>query len=168
MADYGSYQLLEVDWQAAADVAGEPGQLRCDEYDHIALNTGWLPTAPGVAPARKKTVEVFSGKRLHLVQFAGPIQPQWFEELQATGAQVVTYIPYNAYLVYGDAGALGRVQALADAKSYVQWEGEYLVDYRIQPGAVPEAPEQDRRASARRLHVPAGPGRRKPTTPRWP
>jgi hypothetical protein len=142
VADYGAYQLLEVDWQAAADVAREPGQLRCDEYDHIALNTGWLPTAPGVAPARKKTLEVFSGKRLHLVQFAGPIQPRWFEELQATGAQVVTYIPHNAYLVYADAGALGRVQALADAKAYVQWEGAYLVDYRIQPGAVIEAPEK--------------------------
>src|SRR5262249_54583863 len=44
------------------------------------------------------------------------------------------YIPNNAYLIYGDHTALTRVQAFSSAP-YVQWEGPYLPNYRIHPGA---------------------------------
>ena len=38
---------------------------------------------------------------MRLIQFAGPIRPEWYQALVATGARIVTYIPNNAYLVYG-------------------------------------------------------------------
>jgi hypothetical protein len=60
------------------------------------------------APARTAAL-TFTGKRsLHLVQFAGPVKPEWYRSLEKTGVQVVDYIPHNAYLVYGDAAALRR------------------------------------------------------------
>ena len=50
---------------------------------------------------------------MRLIQFAGPIRPEWYEALVATGAHIVTYIPNNAYLVYGTAQTLQAVQQLA-------------------------------------------------------
>src|SRR5439155_20079718 len=70
---------------------------------------------------------------LHLIQFAGPIKPEWLAALEATGVQVITYIPHNAYLVYGHGAALGQMQAWAASADHVQWEGSYLDDYKIHP-----------------------------------
>ena len=45
---------------------------------------------------------------MRLIQFAGPIRPEWYEALVNTDAHIVTYIPSNAYLVYGPAQTLRR------------------------------------------------------------
>jgi subtilisin family serine protease len=45
----------------------------------------------------------------------------------------VTYIPNNAYLVYGSADRLHAVQQLAATNPSVQWEGEYTAAYRLDP-----------------------------------
>jgi hypothetical protein len=42
----------------------------------------------------------------HLVHFPGPITPGGYDALLKTGVEIVTYIPNNAYLVYGDRAAL--------------------------------------------------------------
>ena len=75
----------------------------------------------------------FSGKHLHLVQFAGPVQAQWREQLLAAGLQIVSYIPENTYLVYGDEHALTGLQTLAARAPHVQWNAAYLNDYKIHP-----------------------------------
>ena len=64
------------------------------------------------------------------MQFAGPVKPEWHAALTATGAEIVTYIPHNTYLVYGDEESLGRVRALG---SFVQWEGPFAAEDRIHP-----------------------------------
>src|SRR5439155_10177969 len=74
-------------------------------------------------------------KRMHLVQFVGPVQPAWRDEVEATGVQIVAYIPENAYLVYGDAQSIGQLQALAGTAAHVQWEAAYLDEYKIHPAA---------------------------------
>ena len=72
---------------------------------------------------------------MHLVQFAGPIQPAWLDALAATGVRVVTYIPSNAYLVYADAGTIDLLRRWAATDAHVQWEAPYLDKYRIDPAA---------------------------------
>ncbi len=57
--------------------------------------------------------------------------------------QIVSYIPHNAYLVYGDAASLARVQALAAAAPHVQWEGAYVDEYKIHPAAKAGAAKGD-------------------------
>src|SRR5204862_3729377 len=54
------------------------------------------------------------------------------DALVATGVEVVTYIPNNAYLVYGDNRSLRRVDRLAKNQP-VQWQGEYADAYKIDP-----------------------------------
>lgn len=128
IADYGSYQLLEAD--AAQTAALPQAAVRRDEYDRILLNTGALDTTQaGVQSARGVTGA--EGRRLYLVQFAGPIQPAWYAALEATGVEIVQYIPHNAYLVYGTGDALAPM----DANAATQWLGLYRDEYKIQPGA---------------------------------
>src|SRR5208282_5654397 len=75
------------------------------------------------------------GKRMHLVQFAGPVQPAWRKALLDAGVQIVSYIPQNAYLIYGDSAGIGRVQALAATTPHIQWDGPYLDEYKTHPRA---------------------------------
>ncbi len=112
----------------------------------ILLNVGPIETWSPDVQAMREAVGGFAGKRLHLVQFAGPIQPEWYKDLEATGVEVIQYIPSFAYLVYGDATAISRLQAKAAASPAFRWDGPYLDRYKVQAGA-----QADRRA---RLGLP--------------
>lgn len=135
LADYGSFQLLRVSPAVAGGLAGRPGVEDAREQDLIQLNTGGLNTTLPEVKALRQPVTTGQGKRLHLLQFVGPLKPEWVEALRKTGVQLVTYIPENAYLVYGDTGALQAMQSWAAGAAFVQWEGAYLDDYKIHPRA---------------------------------
>ncbi|HWQ08733.1 MAG TPA: S8 family serine peptidase, partial [Holophaga sp.] len=77
--------------------------------------------------------ESFSGKRLHLVQFAGPVKRAWLDDLKASGVQIVSYLPENGYLVYGDYEGVNTLHTWAKAGGHVQWAGTYQDAYKIQP-----------------------------------
>jgi hypothetical protein len=129
--DYGGFQILETDQETTAS----SGIEIVDDYDVIHLNARLLPTHAPEVQALRRPVQSFNGKRLHLVHFVGPIKPEWLEALKQTGVEPVSYIPQNAYLIYGDASALTRMQSWAAANAFVQWEGDYADDYKIHPRA---------------------------------
>jgi hypothetical protein len=100
----------------------------------IFLNAETVDTASPQAQATRQAVGSFSGKRLHLVQFTGPIKPQYLADLSSDGLVLVNYIPDNAYLVWGDAAALTRMQTRARlAQSAVQWDGPWKDEYKVHP-----------------------------------
>ena len=135
VASYDAFELLRVDAAEAARLVSAGFAPGGAEDEAVRLNVGALDTTAPEAQALREAVGGFDGKRLHLVQFAGPVQPSWYEALAATGVQVVQYIPANAYLVYGDSGSLAGAQALAAKSAFVQWDGAYLDRYKIQPTA---------------------------------
>ncbi len=96
----------------------------------ILLNAGVIDTASPEALARRLAAPPAEGKALRLVQYPGPIQPRWYAALEGTGVRIVTYIPENAYLVWGTGTQLAAVQKLSD----IQWEGAYTPGDRIDPG----------------------------------
>ncbi len=53
------------------------------------------------SPSARSAAATGAGKQMRLIQFAGPIRPEWYKALVDTGVRIVTYIPNNAYLVYG-------------------------------------------------------------------
>src|SRR5579871_203444 len=134
IADYGSYQLLAVR-EVEPALASHPATESRDDYHVIHLNAAALDTRLPETKALSKPVGDFIGKRMHLVHFSGPVQPAWHDELLATGVQIIDYIPENAYLVYGDAASIARVQTLAAGAPHIQWEGSYRDEYRIHPNA---------------------------------
>jgi hypothetical protein len=134
IADYGSYQLYDAS-DLAADLATNNAVEIHDEYNVVMLNAKHLDTTQPETKALRHRMGSFKGKKMHLVQFVGPVQPEWRDELLATGVTIVSYIPENSYLVYGDAASIAKVQALAGATTHIQWEGEYANDYKIHPRA---------------------------------
>jgi hypothetical protein len=134
LADYGSYQVYELSQAGLGLLANQQVEVR-DEYNVIQLNAAPLDTTKPEVKALRKTVGNFHGKRMHLIHFVGPLQPQWRDELEATGVKIISYIPQNAYLVYGDSQAVAQAQKLAGAVPHIQWEGVYQDDYKIHPAA---------------------------------
>jgi len=139
ITDYGSFQLWAVPGEAAADVHLVEGMIADPGEDVVELNSGFIQTAFGqaqaVAQTNAGTAGTFTGRRLHLVQFVGPIQPGWHALLLEQGWQIVSHIPRNAYLVYGDANALNQLRAVAAEAVEVQWEGEYHGTLKMPPAA---------------------------------
>ena len=131
IADYGSYRLYDVPPIALSRKWGQPR----DNYNSILLNAGRLDTSTPEVQAKRKSVEKFTRKRLHLVQFAGPVQPSWRQELLDAGVRIVGYIPQNTYHVYGDSQNIAKIQSVASTASRYQWDGEYLNEYKIHPAA---------------------------------
>jgi hypothetical protein len=134
VADYGGFQLIQADDAILTNLDSSRVE-REDEFDAIELNAARLDTRAAAIQTLRKPAGAFTGKRLHLVQFAGPIKPEWRAALEMTGSRIVSYIPENAYLIYGDATSLGRMQAWAGTNDFVQWEGSYADDYKIHPDA---------------------------------
>ena len=133
VADYGSFQIIQAD---AASAAGESNRVAsAEESNFIELHAAHLDTRTTATKSLRQARGSFRGQRLHLVQFAAPVKPEWRAELEQTGVKIISYIPQNAYLVYGDAAALAQAQAWAGTNAVVQWEGAYNDDWKINPAA---------------------------------
>ncbi|NBS55384.1 hypothetical protein EBT23_07525, partial [bacterium] len=98
----------------------------------IYLNAGRIDTDLPSTKARRQPLAYFPGKRMQLIQWTGPVQAGWVEELKKLGVEIIDYIPENAYLVYGDWNVLSAMQKRMADKNYVRWEGTYRPQDKIQ------------------------------------
>lgn len=67
------------------------------------------------------------GSGYYLVQFRGPILPDWKEALEKQGVIIFDYIPQFAYIVRMNSAMAARVQSLDS----VRWVGLYQPAYRL-------------------------------------
>ncbi|HEX8089416.1 MAG TPA: hypothetical protein VF762_11215, partial [Blastocatellia bacterium] len=77
-------------------------------------------------------------KQVRIVQFAGPIKREWVERIQAAGAEIIGYVPNNAYIIRGSGHAMARAAALdagesADDDHPIQWMGRLHPAQKIDP-----------------------------------
>jgi Subtilase family/Viral BACON domain len=148
--NYGSFRMVVVDEQAMggrAALQSLAGVAVRDELNLIALNGYVLDTTNPAAtynqlPAdlRKSTMSIASANGstpteggLFLVQFAGPIQDEWLKTLRATGAEIISYMPSNAYVVRSNAKAARRLMKLGKNNPIVQFVGDYEPAFRVSP-----------------------------------
>ncbi|MBX7223559.1 MAG: S8 family serine peptidase [Blastocatellia bacterium] len=132
IADYGGFKLYETDLATADSMRVQnAGQLQ-DVDNVLLLNVRQIDTTTETAQALRTAPAAGTESGLRLVQFVGPVKDEWHQALEATGVQIVSYIPMNAYLVHGDAKALKRLKEFT-TRAYVQWDGDYLPEYKIQP-----------------------------------
>src|ERR1043165_5346565 len=90
--DYGGYQLIETTAEAAG-VAKDDGSVEvCDQFNNLELRTGFINTSKPEVQQLRTPLSSFSGKRLHIVHFAGPIKSEWVQQLKATGAKIIGYL----------------------------------------------------------------------------
>lgn len=128
--DYQGFQLIEIS-ETLAVTPGKSAQVLADN-NVIRLNALSIDTASLKAQESRAPLAQFEGKQLRIVSFVGPVKEEWASQIEAAGAKIVSYIPNNSYLVYGDYDSLGGYQMFSRTAPYVQWDGEYLADYKIQ------------------------------------
>ncbi len=75
----------------------------------------------------------------YLVQFAGPVEALWVQQIEALGGHVLGYIPDNTHIVHLPADALPNVRSLPS----VHWVGPYLPAYKVSPALALQAAQAD-------------------------
>lgn len=92
-----------------------------DPLEHEPIQTPPLATA--ATPDQQRAPQIY------LVQFQGPVHPEWKQTVTAAGAQLYGYIPDYAFLAWMDAPTAARVAQLEP----VRWVGLYHPAYRLAP-----------------------------------
>jgi subtilisin family serine protease len=64
---------------------------------------------------------------LYLIQFSGPLQADWREQLRAKGVGLLKYVPDEAYLARFSRVRIGELRRLA----FVRWVDNYRTEYRV-------------------------------------
>src|SRR5579871_1095314 len=136
--NYGSYWLVEATDAGVKQLAQMYGSraVAASDLNMIRLrNLSFDPTKGSPAiPIDLRQKEV-AGKNLRLIQFYGPVVPQWLEQIHSAGdVEVVCYVPNNAYLVRIDQSTEKKLQALEALGGPIQWMGDYRPYYKIDPG----------------------------------
>ena len=145
--NYGSFKVIVVDEQAVGGRAALQSLATTvrDDQNLIALNGYILDTTNPEAtfrqlPADLRQTDLTDGLArgvqpaggLYLVQFAGPIQDSWPEILKQAGAEIISYMPSNAYVVRASPGIAAALPLLKQ-NSFVQFVGDYEPAYRLSP-----------------------------------
>jgi hypothetical protein len=104
-----------------------------DDFDQIFLPDGIIDARKGVAgslPGLPQSPPYKKGESgVYLLQFAGPILPEWEKQVQSLGVKPVQYIPYNAYLV----AATPDEMASAEKLPFVQLVDTLHVALKVHP-----------------------------------
>ncbi len=162
LTDYGSFKLfllhqpnadrqqLSLEEALASDGELPPSIQIRDDLNLLLLRSGIIDTTSegNLLPFDKSKFEAATvgsdlqfkgaGSRLRLLQFSGPVKQAWLEQLQATGVEIIAYVPSNGYLVREDAASSGRLakaigEAQARDEAFVQWVGDFKDEYKIDP-----------------------------------
>ena len=105
------------------------GPLTAAQSKTIRLRNETISTPPkgGVGLQSLAAEPPVSG--LFLVQFNGPPQAAWLEQLQALRVHVLRYVPDDAFVAQFEAVSPNQVRPL----SFIRWVGPYRPDHKIQP-----------------------------------
>jgi hypothetical protein len=96
----------------------------------VVLSTVFGDFDPVVArPALVPGFEARPTNDKRIVQFVIEPLPEMRDAVEALGARVEGYLPYNAYVVTASAEQVARLRALP----FVRWVGEYEPMYRVRP-----------------------------------
>jgi subtilisin-like proprotein convertase family protein len=136
IADYGSFSVWRVPSTRHARLMDRTDVADAAYMDTIFLRGGQSINPPsGAVPALPDRLQQTrsAGPQFWLVQFAGPIKDEWLDQLTKIGLQIVTYMPNNAYVVWGSGDGLQQLDRLAAATPVIQWTGAYQPGYRLDP-----------------------------------
>ncbi len=131
--DYGSFVVVAVDEKdikAARKLAQDSDlvdtkiNLRGRSFDPLREK---LPEQSATADGLLK--EPASGGDYFLVQFAATARDEWLEEIRAAGAEILQYVPNQAFFVYATPEAM----ALIAEHPRVRWTGAFHPSYKLSP-----------------------------------
>ena len=112
-----SFALFFSPFMTAAAVAPDPDFM---------LDLGGQRFDPLFDPPQG-TISRDAAAQLRLVQFSGPIQPDWLDALNHAGAEVLQYIHPYSYVVWADAQQVSRAAQAAP----LRWSGAYTAGFAL-------------------------------------
>ncbi len=135
VSNYGSYWLVEATDAQVDQLTQLYGEraVKESQFDRIRLTGATIDTLFGepTVPASLREQDG-PGKRLRLVQFRGPIEPEWMRQIKSmSGLQLISYVPNNAYLVFMDAGTEKKLEPMRSSGGPIQWVGAYHPYYKM-------------------------------------
>ncbi len=99
-------------------------QLAVGRFDPL------LESEPFTLPQGMKIQALPTGETgYYIIQFRGPVQQTWKDDVMEAGAKIFDYIPDFAFIVKMDEKTKVRVEAMDS----VRWVGIYQPGYRVEP-----------------------------------
>lgn len=123
--DYGSFVIL-----AKKKGAGiQDARLASQPMDtSLNLPNGkFEPLERDRAEAIRPGTEAPGGKGYYIVQFGASATDEWLQSLRDAGAEILQYIPHQAFFVYGDGEAMTRIAG----HSRVRWVGGFTPEEKL-------------------------------------
>lgn len=141
--------VLPTDSLFAAELLQESGQT----YTQIHLQTGSFDPLRDDEAVQAAAVDA-PVSPYRLVQFVGPVQISWVEQVEALGGRVLGYIPNNAHIVYVDDSNVEKIRSLPA----VRWVGGYYPSYKLAPELAEQVSAAGADAAEVEVTVSAFPG----------
>ena len=88
----------------------------------VLLRNALIDATSGVSLPIPEHLRVQGETRSYIVQARGAITESFRARLSAAGAEIVSYVPNNAYLVRVNPAGAGRLSALPQTQSVMAWE----------------------------------------------
>ncbi len=134
LVDYGSFSLWRITDAQRGAFAARASVTENQDFDTIYLRGAAIDTPRGASPVQARLRQIAAtGQQFWLVQFVGPVKTEWLDALRADGAEIVQYLPNNAYVVWADGPAIRRIEDSVGKNPARQWTGEYHPAYRLAP-----------------------------------
>jgi len=126
--DYGAFVILatgETTDLSRFDAAKVETTINLPARKYEPVKT---PPAETVKPNGTENITT-SGKDYYIVQFAAATKDEWLDSLREIGAEIVQYVPHQAFFVYADGAAIARIAN----HSRVRWVGRYAAGDKLSP-----------------------------------
>lgn len=142
LVDYGTFSLWKLP-NPTGPVKNNSGQAAGPDLDQIGLRDGKVDTSqpvtlptPGSTPTKNGVGN--NAQQLWLVQFVGPVKPEWLGKLQKLGVELVIYMPSNAYVIWATDSQIEQInRQVSSGNTELQWAGPYKPEYRLDPALKP-------------------------------
>ena len=107
----------------------DPIYLQGSTFDPLRDNTTSAAAATTAQQLVAPAPENYYAENYYLVQFNGPIQRTWIQQVEALGGRVLGYIPENTHVVRMNRATLANLRSLPA----VRWVGDYRPNYKLPP-----------------------------------
>ena len=159
LADYGAFSLWQLPVlpvRASAILAHLPRAGSRINLRGLVIDGAAAQPEPSLPANLMASPQANANEQFWLVQFAGPLQDTWLDQLRSAGQVVAACMPDYACVLWGAS----PVQAIDALGSLVRWQGAFHPAYRLhpdlRPGGALRAAGGELEVTVQVLDVPAG------------
>lgn len=123
--DYGSFVIMAK--KKGVDLS--PSRLVAQPMEtSLNLPNGKFEPLDSARPeAVRPDAEAPTGRGYYIVQFGASATDEWLRSLTDAGAEILQYVPHQAFFVYADGGAIARIAG----HSRVRWVGAFTPEAKL-------------------------------------